>query len=448
MILDAAVPVSEDRAISLGALTARIAGRLATPELRDVWTVAEASDMRTSGGHCYLELIEKNEATGAVTARIRAIIWASQFNGLQMKFAAVTGQRMSTGMKLLVRGTVNFHSAYGMSLVITDVDPSFTVGDVERRRREILQRLTREGIAEMNKRLPWPVPALRIAVISAPGAAGYGDFMHQLYANPQRLRFRVRLFEAVMQGEHTTASVINALERIASDDDEWDCVVIIRGGGATSDLISFDSYELASNVAQFPLPVIVGIGHERDVTVLDYVAAMRVKTPTAAAEWLVGQAQTLLDGLRRTAADILQTVTDRIGGCRTQLAYIEGQLPHAPKAAIERANAMIGTRAMQLSGAATARTAPERARLTAKGENIATAACAAMERSRQRLDSTGALLDALSPMATLRRGYSITRIDGHAVKSVGQMPDGTVIETIVADGRVVSTVGADNNHNQ
>ena len=217
MILDAAVPVSEDRAISLGALTARIAGRLATPELRDVWTVAEASDMRTSGGHCYLELIEKNEATGAVTARLRAIIWASQFNCLQMKFAAVTGQRMSTGMKLLVRGTVNFHSAYGMSLVITDVDPSFTVGDVERRRREILQRLTREGIAEMNKRLPWPVPALRIAVISAPGAAGYGDFMHQLYANPQRLRFRVRLFEAVMQGEHTTASVINALERIASE---------------------------------------------------------------------------------------------------------------------------------------------------------------------------------------------------------------------------------------
>ena len=161
----------------------------------------------------------------------------------------------------------------------------------------------------MNKRLPWPAPALNIAVISARGAAGYGDFRHQLYANTQRFRFRVKLFEAVMQGEHTAQSVIGALERIAADEREWDCVVIIRGGGATSDLISFDNYDLAANVAQFPLPVIVGIGHERDVTVLDYVAAMRVKTPTAAAEWLVGQAQALLDGLRRAGAEILQSVT-------------------------------------------------------------------------------------------------------------------------------------------
>lgn len=430
----------DESAISLSALTARIAGRLSTPELRDVWTVAEASDMRTSGGHCYLELIEKNEATGAVTARLRAIIWASQLSGLQCKFAAVTGQRMATGMKLLVRGSVNFHSAYGMSLVISDVDPSYTVGDVERRRREILQRLTREGIAEMNKRLPWPAPALNIAVISARGAAGYGDFRHQLYANAQRFRFRVKLFEAVMQGEHTARSVIGALERIAADEREWDCVVIIRGGGATSDLISFDNYDLAANVAQFPLPVIVGIGHERDVTVLDYVAAMRVKTPTAAAEWLVGQAQALLDGLRRTGAEILQSVTDRISGCRAQLAYIEGQLPHAPKAAIERSLSRLAARALQLSGAATARTAPETARLASRGEKIATAARNAIDRSRRQLDASIALLDALSPMATLRRGYSITRIGGHAVKSVEEMPAGTTIETIVADGHVVSTV--------
>lgn len=436
----------EEKAISLGALTARIAGRLSTPDLRDVWTVAEASDMRTSGGHCYLELIEKNESTGAVTARLRAIIWASQLYGLQCKFASVTGQKMATGMKLLVRGTVNYHSAYGMSLVITDVDPSYTVGDVERRRREILQRLVREGIAEMNKRLPWPVPTLRIAVISAPGAAGYGDFMHQIHSSPQRLRFTVKLFEAVMQGERTAASVIGALERIASDDREWDCVVIIRGGGATSDLISFDDYDLGANVAQFPLPVIVGIGHERDVTVLDYVAAMRVKTPTAAAEWLVGQAQALLDRLRRTGADILHAVTERIAGCRAQLAYIEGQLPHAPRAAIDRARSILGSRALQLSGAATARTAPERARLTSKSENIATAAATAIDRSRQRLDAAAALLEALSPMATLRRGYSITRVGGHAVKSVGQMPQGAVIETIVADGRILSTVNENNHH--
>lgn len=277
-------------------------------------------------------------------------------------------------------------------------------------------------------------------MISARGGAGYGDFRHQLYANAQRFRFRVKLFEAVMQGEHTARSVIGALERIAADEREWDCVVIIRGGGATSDLISFDNYDLAANVAQFPLPVIVGIGHERDVTVLDYVAAMRVKTPTAAAEWLVGQAQALLDALRRTGAEILQSVSDRISGCRAQLAYIEGQLPHAPKAAIERSLSRLASRALQLAGAATSRTAPETARLASKGEKIATAARNAIDRSRRQIEASGALLDALSPMATLRRGYSITRIGGHAVKSVEEMPAGTTIETIVADGHVVSTV--------
>ena len=308
-------------ALTLSQLNQRIAGLLASQSLRDVWVTAELSDFRRSGGHCYMELMEKIEPTGAVAARMRGIIWANQAPRICSKFATVTGQQIATGLKVMVRGTVNYHASYGISFVITDIEPSFTVGDVERRRREILRRLQAEGILELNRSLEWPVPALRVAVISAPGAAGYGDFIHQLYNNSSRLRFVTRLFPAVVQGERTVPSVIEALERIAADDEGcWDCVVIIRGGGATSDLISFDDYHLAANIAQFPLPVIVGIGHERDVTVLDFVANMRVKTPTAAAEWLVGRAEQLLDHLRTLSSEMLHAVTERVSGSLAQLA--------------------------------------------------------------------------------------------------------------------------------
>lgn len=428
-------------ALTLRELNRRIASLVTVPSTQNVWVTAELSDLRLSGGHCYFELIDKNDS-GSIDSRLHGIIWAGQYRALNARFAAVTGQSLATGLKVLMRGSVNYHSAYSISFVVTDIDPSFTMGDVERRRREILDRLRREGILDLNRTLEWPVPALRIAVISAKGAAGYGDFMNQLYSNSHRLRFTTRLFPAVLQGEKTAESVIAALNAVmdSGGEEAWDCVVIIRGGGATSDLISFDSYPLAANVAQFPLPVIIGIGHERDVTVLDFVANMRVKTPTAAAEFLIARAQESLDALRRMAAEMLRCVNDRISGCQTRLSFAEGRLPLLPPAAIERQRSRLRNCATTLQAAGSRRIAPALARLDSAPGTLALAAANLSARCRDRLKAAATLLDALSPAATLRRGYTITRIDGAAVTSAAAVRPGARLETTFSDGTVSSTV--------
>ena len=291
----------EEQAISLLELNRRVTSAIAVaPGLQGVWITAETSDLRSSGGHCYMELVQKDERTGSPLAKSRAVMWASTFSRLGAMFYAATGTRLRSDMKIMVKVNANYHPVYGMSLVISDINPDYTVGDLARRRNEIIARLRAEGVFDMNRCLPWPQLPVRVAIISARGAAGYGDFMKHLHNNPQRLRFETELFEATLQGERTVPSVVAALEAIAARDGEFDCVVLIRGGGAVSDLASFDDYTLASNVAQFPLPIIVGIGHERDVTVLDYVANTRVKTPTAAAEALIGMAGAAYDRLRAT----------------------------------------------------------------------------------------------------------------------------------------------------
>lgn len=276
------------------------------------WVCAEVSELHVNAaGHCYLELIEKN-ARGATVARQRAMIWAPVFRLLKPYFEQETGFAFSAGIKVLVQVSVAFHELYGMSLVIGDINPTYTLGDAARRRAEILRRLVDEGVIDMNRELALPIVPQRIAVISSGTAAGYGDFIDQLQNNPYRYVFYPVLFPAVMQGERTESSVIEALNRIYAAIDHFDCVVIIRGGGATSDLGSFDSYPLAANVAQFPLPVVVGIGHDRDETVLDHVAAVRVKTPTAAAEWLVArvhETELRIEALRREAAEAVGKIS-------------------------------------------------------------------------------------------------------------------------------------------
>ena len=426
--------------LTLRQLNDRVARALSVPGLQNVWVVAELMDLRVNHGHCYMELIEKDPSTGVVNARLRAVIWASNFARINAEFMSATSRRLESGIKLMVCGSVSYHAAYGMSFVISAINAAYTMGDAERRRREILVRLQKEGMLDHNRSLEWPDVPSRIAVISAPGAAGFGDFCHQLSANPSHLRFSVKLFTAVMQGERTVPTVISALEAIAADIDSFDCVVIIRGGGATSDLQAFDDYDLAANVAQFPLPVIVGIGHERDVTVLDYVANMRVKTPTAAAEWLIGRGEAALEALRRKAADILQSVTDRLAGANMQLAYAASALSTAPVTAMERAQAHLRQDMMTLAGAGARRIAPELSRLDAVIKAIATAGHTAIGRAGDRLSSKQTLIDALSPQATLSRGYSITRIDGRAVRRASELVAGAVITTTLAGGTVSSTV--------
>ena len=321
--------------MTLSAFNARIERLIGgEPIVQNQWVIAETSDLRLNrSGHCYTELIEK-DPQGTTIARIDAAIWASNYARLYYKFKEATGQVLATGMKVLVNVTANYHRLYGLKVTINDIDPNYTLGDMARQRQEIINRLTAEGVIDMNKELPWPEVPQRIAIISAEGAAGYGDFMNQLQGNPYGLQFYTCLFSAVMQGSQTVPTVLAALDRVNDHIDLFDCVVIIRGGGSTSDLNSFDNYDLASAVAQFPIPVIVGIGHERDVTVLDYVA-MRVKTPTAAAEWLIQRGTAALARLNELQDAVVTSVRDTVAQSREQLAYFTSMMPATARRIID-----------------------------------------------------------------------------------------------------------------
>lgn len=431
----------QNRTLSLLELTRMVTALVQRPETQNVWVTAELSDVAVRGGHCYMELLQKDDR-GLQIAKARGVIWASSFPRIDAEFFAATGQRFSTGLKVMLRVSASFHSVYGFSLVVSAVNPDYTMGDLMRRRREILQRLKQEGILEMNRQLQWPAVPQRIAVISAPGAAGYGDFINQLYHNPSHLRFSTKLYPAVMQGATAPASIIAALEAVATDMDMWDGVVIIRGGGATSDLQAYEDYELAANVAQFPLPVAIGIGHERDITVLDWVANKRLKTPTAVAEWLVALGDDALGFLMTVGNRILQLTTSRLTGNKEQLAHAEGLLPIAARNAVERAHSRLRNAATTLSGISGRRLQPQLTRLDMTLKAIADAASNRISRQRSLLDSRQTLLEALSPVATLKRGYSITRVDGHAVTSADSIRTGSIIETTLADGKVISTATA------
>lgn len=407
------------QAVTLRDLTGRIGAVLATASgMAGVWVTAETSDLRVSGGHCYMELLQKDDR-GAVVAKARAVIWASTYMRLAPYFQQHTGSRLASDMKVMVRVSVNFHNVYGLSLVIADINPTYTAGDLIRRRAEIVARLKADGIFDLNRTLPWPRPASRVAVISAAGAAGYGDFTKHLYSNGLRLRFSTELFEAPMQGERAPAGIIAALERIAERADEFDCVVIIRGGGAVSDLACFDHYELAANIAQFPLPVVVGIGHERDETVLDYVANARVKTPTAAAELLIAYLSENYEYLVGLARSILSVTSERLSGQHRQLEYYRGQLPALVRSSLRNARQRLEP--LQLG-------------------RFAEATAIALELRRARLKALAEVLDALSPVATLKRGYTITRVDGRAVTDASSLAAGAVVTTTFARGAAVSKI--------
>ena len=412
--------MDQPKAISLLELNRRVASTLAMAQgLNNVWVVGETSDLRCAGPHCYLELIDKDPATGQAVARARATIWGSRYTWINERFRAATGSPLASGIKVMVLASVTFHPVYGLSLNITDVNPEFTLGDLLRRRAEMVARLKAEGIIELNRRLEWPEVVQRIAVISSRGAAGYGDFINQLYTNPAHLRFSTQLFPAVMQGENTAPSIIEALMDIYNSGEDFDCVVIIRGGGATGDLASFDDYELAAAIATFPLPVVIGIGHERDVTLLDYVANMRVKTPTAAAEWLIGRGMQALDNVRALGSAILEAASGRINASHRRLEYIAGQLPALTRNVVARNAMLVGPQAVQ---------------------NLVQSVNNLMQRRADRLEAIKNLLETLSPEATLRRGFSITRVDGHAVTDAASLPPGTTLTSTLASGEIVSIV--------
>lgn len=437
----------QDSTLSLLELTRLVSSLVQRPETQNVWVTAELSDVAVRGGHCYMELLQKDDR-GLQVAKARGVIWANAYPRIDADFYAATGQRFATGLKVMLRVSASFHPVYGFSLVVSAVNPDYTMGDLMRRRREILERLKREGILELNRQLRWPSIVQRVAVISAPGAAGYGDFMNQLYHNQSHLRFITKLFPAVMQGATAPASIIAALEAVAAEADRWDGVVIIRGGGATSDLQAFEDYQLAANVAQFPLPVAIGIGHERDITVLDWVANQRLKTPTAVAEWLVAIGENALGYLITVGNKILQLASARLSGSKEQLAHAEGLLPVAARSAMERGHSRLRSAASALSGISGRRLQPQLTRLDMTVTAIANACANRIARQNARLDAAASLLNALSPVATLRRGYSVTRVDGHAVTDASTLAPGTTIETTLANGTITSTITSTQNNSK
>ena len=389
--------MSSENPLSLSRLNSMVRAAIEEQLPLKYWVTGELSEVRaTSVGHCYIELVERDEATGEISAKARGTIWSRVYSLLRPYFLEQTGREFSVGLKVLLQVSVNFHEVYGFSLDVCDIEPAYTIGDMARQRMLIVQRLTDEGVINLNKELPFPLLPKRVAVISSASAAGYGDFCDQLNGNLYGFNFRVQLFPAPMQGSKVEEGIISALNAIARDLDSWDVVVIIRGGGATSDLSCFDTYDLANNCAQFPLPVVTGIGHQRDDTLLDIVAHTRVKTPTAAAELLIHtmlvQAEKI-ENLRRAIPD---TVSRRI--------------------------------------------ADERRRVEMLVQNLPLSVAMLLQQQRHRLDIWEQQLQASSPDRILARGYTLTLSGGRIVRSAAELSAGDEVVTRFADGDVTSTV--------
>ena len=425
--------------ISLLEYNNRIKGLLYDPTVQSCWVTAETSDLRVSRGHCYLELLQKNDA-GVTIARLGAVIWASTFAQINYHFQQVTGKPLASNMKVMVKLSANFHEQYGLKAIINDINAEFTLGDMERIRREIIAKLTAEGIIDMNRQLDWGPAPQRIAVISARGAAGYGDFLNQLHNNDHGLKFYTCLFEAVMQGANCVPSVIAALDRIAAVEDMFDCVVIIRGGGSTSDLNSFDNYDLGANIAQFPLPIITGIGHDRDVTIPDMVSKLHVKTPTAAASFLVQCGKAQLDRLSQLTEAIAVISREAIAHSREQLAYYGNFIPLTAQKLVETSRLKLKNLAQALPLVLNSRLDNERVGLHHKREAMKQAVTSRIDREKLRLEALGDKLTLLSPQNTLNRGYSLTTVNGHVITSATAVAPGDRIITALKDGSITSTV--------
>lgn len=431
------------------------------PSLYGAWVVAELSDVRLSGGHCYMELIEKN-VVGQTVAKMRATIWQSQYQKIRQKFFQSAGRDLNTGLKVLLRGNVTHHSIYGLSFNVIDIDPSYTLGDLERLRREILSRLEKEGILHLNKEKIMPVAVQRIAVISAEGAAGYGDFIDQLTTNQEGFVFYPFLFPCVMQGEKVSASIRYALNIIDQTSEFWDCVVIIRGGGATTDLNGFDDYELAKSVALCKLPVVVGIGHERDRNVLDEIANVRVKTPTAVAAFFIDRLRSAferamdcierikdyafanLTGEERRVTSLSsmlpQLVARRLIENRTLLERISRTIPVVIDSRLKTEHTRLDGRKELISTLGISNIANASRRLLEIFERINQNSSMAITFSRGKLNQLASLVDILDPINTLKRGFSITRINGKALTNPSGIQKGDKITSILYNGEIESEV--------
>ena len=425
-----------EKALTLYELNSLVRETIEEELHQEYWVEAELSEVREVRGHCYMQLVQydRSEEGGkrkryenTPIAQASAKCWQSSWQLLRPYFEKETGQRLHAGMKVLLQVYANFHETYGFSWIVTDIDPTYTMGDMARKRQEIIRVLKEEGVFDLQKELPLPLFCQRIAVISSANAAGYGDFVNQLENNEYGFRFHTRLFPAVMQGEDVEKSVIAALEQIfqgsggtevRGNENTFDCVVIIRGGGATADLSGFDTLALAENVANFPIPIITGIGHERDESILDMVSHTRVKTPTAAAAFLIDHLKEVLEVLNDAQERITRYAQQKLFVLDAQLSVVAEAIPRLFSVVKNRQDA----------------------RLDSMLEKMTMLIERRLETERHRIQLLSEKVKSLDPTLLLRRGYSITLRNGKVVKDVSVLRAGDELETRLAHGSVRSKV--------
>ena len=404
------------------------------------WVEAELSEAREVRGHCYMELVQKDIFSATPIARASAKCWKQRWQVLRPKFEGVTGQPLRAGMKVMLQVAVSFHEAYGFAWIVQDIDPTYTMGDMARKRLEIIRQLRQEGVFDMQKELTIPMFAQRVAVISSESAAGYGDFCSQLSNNDYGFKFYPRLFAAVMQGERVEQSVVAALNEINRHADDFDVVVIIRGGGATADLSGFDTLELAENVANFPLPIITGIGHERDESILDMVSNTRVKTPTAAAAVLIDHLVAVLSCINDYERRVAMCVKQVMDKERRRLDRSAERVPMLFSLVKTRQEARLDRLMSRMVSLVNHNVSTAGYRLQLASANLLPLVERRLERANNELGRLEFRVKALDPQLILRRGYSITLLDNKAVRHADQLKRGDHIVTRLEHGSVKSVV--------
>ena len=399
--------------ITLVELQRRIKMTLSEQFALPVWVSAEVADLKVNySGHCYLELIEKDHKSenGVPTAQVRAVIWRSSYSRIAAYFEAETGQRLAPGIRILAQVLISYHELYGLSLQITDIDSAYTLGEMEQQRQKTIARLQEEGVWEMNRAVPMPLLVQRLAVVSSAQAAGYQDFCKEL--GRSGYRFDLTLFDAVMQGTAAEESILMALGHVAERQEEFDAVVIVRGGGSTTDLNCFNAYRLSSHVAQFPLPVLTGIGHDKDQSVVDMVAHLPLKTPTAVAGWLIERMSSIEGWLEGAAQQLHDITTTRMREAELRL---EQQLGDVRRLTMER------TIQEKLRLEAAERLLPERIETLLRFE-------------QQRLERAEEVVESRSPQQILKLGFAILRGEERAIRTTEELKQHTRLKVELSDG--------------
>ncbi len=426
--------------ITLSELLGRIKRELEGALPLSYWIVGEVSEIKVNAysGHCYMQLVEKGGSREQAQAQASAVAWRSAWGSIAGHFRSATGSDIAQGMKLLLRVSVSFHELYGLSLVVSDIDPAYTLGDVERQRQQTILRLRQEGVFEMNRELPLPVPLQRIAVVSSRTAAGYQDFMRELERSD--FRFELTLFEAFMQGEAAESSIVAALDAIVERMDDFDAVVMIRGGGSQSDLSCFNAYRLCAHIAQFPLPVITGIGHDKDRSVADMVAAVELKTPTAVATYLVEAMTEEYDYLRAAADRVTQFATAVLDTEKQLMARRASDLARCTTDMARTVERRLGMMAADLRYRGAALTERRLTRLENLKNLFGERTLRATEGQRNRLEAFAGRIGAHDPGRITALGFAIVRSGGKAVRNASQLSPGEQVQITLAKGEIIANV--------